>query len=1782
MLTQAAPGINKTINFQGKMTDDNGLNVTDGTYQFVFSLYTVASGGSATWTETVNLDVTDGIFHHNLGSSTALPGSVDFDTDNIFLGITFNSDPDGEMSPRIQLTASPYAFNSDQLDGLDASDFVQLSPSVAQTGDIDITGSITAASFDGDGSAITGIDAGNIATGTLAVDRGGTGAASHTAGGILFGNGTAALTNSGVLANGELLIGDGSGAPTVATLTAGSGISITNGAGSITIAATGGSGGDILQNGNSFTAAMTIGTNDAYALNFETNGTTRASFDSSGNFSVDSGTLYVDAANNRVGIGTSSPTAGFDLTIGNGVGSADVNFAPQAGGGASLIFDNGAGTYQMGYDGGANEVYLYASGGQVAVSSSGVAIDRNFTVDTNLLFASYTGDYVNIGSTSDLSARFGIVGAADEEQLLIRANATQSSSNPLILLQNSSGTEISRITANSSTNVGFGFNVLNSLSSGGDNIALGSTAADSLNTGSRNVAIGTSALTAGGNDSDNVAIGYTAAARQSAASGNVALGSGALNDNLDGNNNTVVGRNASAGSGAGSSRANNVVIGASAGLNMSSSNNNILIGYQAGDNITTGDGNLIIGYNLDASSSSAANELRIGSGTNVMLQGDLSTMAATFNGTLNVASTLTIGTSNTTGTLLVLDTKTDSGDPTGVNGGMYYNSNAGKFRCYEGGTWKDCIGAGGGGSGDILQGGNSFTAAMTIGTNDTYDLNFETDGTTRLTVQADGDVAFDTNTLFVDAANNRVGIGTATPSQPLEVQGNVMFQTPTNSVSALEIKRQDGNKIFRVDTTNSVAVFGEYNAITGHIVFESSGSTYNTSLVGQSSLAASRTIYLPDADGTICISSGNCAPSGYIFQGGNTLGAAMTIGTNDSYGLNLETGGSTRLAIDTSGNATLGGNFLPSTDDTYNLGSNTYRWADLFLGPSTLHIGTSTSDEGTISYDTTGNNMIIGATNGVVLQNGADSTTAFQILDNADDAVLTVDTTNNQVALGAGTMFVLGSATSDPSGVAGAMYYNTTDEKLRCYVGGAWTDCAGSGGGGGGGSISRTSRVEAQSSASHGTGSYNAGSTFTPAANTVLIAQVYIEVNSGGGTPAAGATDITISGGSLTWNAIGGERYVQDWDQGFRTFYAVVDGSPPSNMQVVVDAGSLSVYMYHVAVHEFTGVDETTPAEGFVSGTFSGAKSSSETLGDTPTAADWVIATVQEDSNGGGSDLNVPSGWASIFSSAYTPDVESYYRTGTTSTDVEFNVTNSYGWGPAVWSGFILRASGSGGGGGGGDILSGGNSLGQAMTIGTNDNYDLQFETNATTRMVLQADGDLAYDTDTFFVDATNNRVGIGSSTPQTALDVRGVGVFSGTLPTTGLGGSIGGAVSIGSNSSYGSINAYNHSGASALPLVLNTSGGELRFGGTTAASSLIGTSAGAAYIPSSYLIVSRSGNAAIQTNRLSSDGATMIFRRQGTIVGEISVTGTTTSFTSLSDYRLKENVVDLDNALARVMQLQPVRYNFKSDPSRTVDGFLAHQAQGVVPEAVTGVKDAVDENGNPIYQMIDQAKLVPLAVAAVRELSVRTDTHASQISLLVQKNNTQDLSILNLSNQLTSVSSTTNGLSSSVSGIQSQLSNGAFGSLNVSGTAQIQNLAVVQNLTVGDTLTVTNRIITKNLTITGHIKTAGASPTTVLGSSVSASGTTVVIDGNDSSGTVTITTGQSSVVASEAHLAEVAFTSLFESKPRVMLSPANSPAAQSRLFVDASTVTTSYFRLYSLEDLAPNTTYQLNYWIVE
>lgn len=130
---------------------------------------------------------------------------------------------------------------------------------------------------------------------------------------------------------------------------------------------------------------------------------------------------------------------------------------------------------------------------------------------------------------------------------------------------------------------------------------------------------------------------------------------------------------------------------------------------------------------------------------------------------------------------------------------------------------------------------------------------------------------------------------------------------------------------------------------------------------------------------------------------------------------------------------------------------------------------------------------------------------------------------------------------------------------------------------------------------------------------------------------------------------------------------------------------------------------------------------------------------------------------------------------------------------------------------------------------------------------------------------------------------------------------------------------------------------------------------------------------------RDTSNGGVISFMRQASFVGSVAVTTTSTSYNTSSDYRLKENVVDISDGITRVKQLQPKRFNFIADANTTVDGFLAHEAQAVVPEAVTGTHNEVDNDDNPVYQGIDQSKLVPLLTAALQEAIGKIETLETQ-----------------------------------------------------------------------------------------------------------------------------------------------------------------------------------------------------------
>ena len=127
-------------------------------------------------------------------------------------------------------------------------------------------------------------------------------------------------------------------------------------------------------------------------------------------------------------------------------------------------------------------------------------------------------------------------------------------------------------------------------------------------------------------------------------------------------------------------------------------------------------------------------------------------------------------------------------------------------------------------------------------------------------------------------------------------------------------------------------------------------------------------------------------------------------------------------------------------------------------------------------------------------------------------------------------------------------------------------------------------------------------------------------------------------------------------------------------------------------------------------------------------------------------------------------------------------------------------------------------------------------------------------------------------------------------------------------------------------------------------------------------------------------------FLEGGTQRGSITSNGVATVYATTSDYRLKENVAPVSDGITRFKQLKPSRFNFISHPDRTIDGFLAHEAQEIVPECVIGTKDEVDADGNPIYQGIDQSKLVPLLTAALQEAIARIETLETRLSALEGK----------------------------------------------------------------------------------------------------------------------------------------------------------------------------------------------------
>jgi hypothetical protein len=239
-------------------------------------------------------------------------------------------------------------------------------------------------------------------------------------------------------------------------------------------------------------------------------------------------------------------------------------------------------------------------------------------------------------------------------------------------------------------------------------------------------------------------------------------------------------------------------------------------------------------------------------------------------------------------------------------------------------------------------------------------------------------------------------------------------------------------------------------------------------------------------------------------------------------------------------------------------------------------------------------------------------------------------------------------------------------------------------------------------------------------------------------------------------------------------------------------------------------------------------------------------------------------------------------------------------------------------------------------------------------------------------------------------LDVNGTGRFTSSVTSDGLfrsnqgilqifaaGGFRGGVYNyaswLGSGTDYSptlasETNIYFATAGSITKQMTITSGGDVLIGTTTTDVNTVGIQLRNIGLG----IFVRSGGSTLQLNRTSSDGIIASFRTNDVERGSISIAGSVTSYNVTSDYRLKEDFQEI-KGLEKVGAIKVYDYKWKLDEKR-MDGVLAHELAEVLPYAVFGEKDEVDENGNDQMQSVDYSKIVPILIKAIQELQAKLD----------------------------------------------------------------------------------------------------------------------------------------------------------------------------------------------------------------
>ncbi len=269
--------------------------------------------------------------------------------------------------------------------------------------------------------------------------------------------------------------------------------------------------------------------------------------------------------------------------------------------------------------------------------------------------------------------------------------------------------------------------------------------------------------------------------------------------------------------------------------------------------------------------------------------------------------------------------------------------------------------------------------------------------------------------------------------------------------------------------------------------------------------------------------------------------------------------------------------------------------------------------------------------------------------------------------------------------------------------------------------------------------------------------------------------------------------------------------------------------------------------------------------------------------------------------------------------------------------------------------------------IGTVTSHPLRIRTANSDRVTITSGGN----------------VGIGTTTPGYQLDLR----RNDTGTTTSLGirqlGTGDASMAFQTTTSpYGFCIGVDGSDSDAFKIATGTDdvGTNTKLTITSAGEMMVNRTAS----PTSMLnINTANGRYGLMVDDTFGNNALCLFMDNGSGIGSITIVSGATAYNTSSDYRLKENQVTLANGLIRLNQLKPYNFNFIAHPDIVQDGFFAHEVAEVVPTAVSGEKDAVDDDGEIESQQLDHSKLVPLLVKALQEADDKIDALTARIEAL-------------------------------------------------------------------------------------------------------------------------------------------------------------------------------------------------------